>query len=51
MKKSLLVLALLFSLAAFSQSPVDRSFPPESCLLWVLIITPSNGIPPNGNVI
>ena len=29
MKKSLLVLALLFSLAAFSPSPVDRSFPPE----------------------
>ena len=29
MKKSLLVLALLFSLASFSQSPVDKSFPPE----------------------
>ena len=29
MKKSLLVLALLFSLATFSQSPVDKSFPPE----------------------
>ena len=50
MKKSLLVLALLFSLASFSQSPVDKSFPPEE-LFGVLIITPSNGIPPNGNVI
>ena len=29
MKKFLLVLALLFSLASFSQSPVDKSFPPE----------------------
>jgi beta-xylosidase len=30
MKKFLLVLALLFSLASFSQSPVDKSFPPEN---------------------
>ena len=29
MKKSLLVLALLFSLVSFAQSPVDKSFPPE----------------------
>ena len=29
MKKFLLVLALLFPLASFSQSPVDKSFPPE----------------------
>ena len=29
MKKSLLVLALLFSLVSFAQSPADKSFPPE----------------------
>ena len=29
MKKSLLALALLFSLVSFAQSPVDKSFPPE----------------------
>ncbi|KAB6250775.1 beta-galactosidase, partial [Bacteroides xylanisolvens] len=29
MKKSLLVLALLFLLVSFAQSPVDKSFPPE----------------------
>lgn len=29
MKKSLLVLALLYSLISFAQSPVDKSFPPE----------------------
>lgn len=28
-KKSLLVLALLFSLVSFAQSPADKSFPPE----------------------
>ena len=51
MKKSLLVLALLFSLASFSQSPVDKSFPPEELFALGSFITPSNGIPPNGNVI
>ena len=29
MKNFLFVLTLLFSLATFSQSPVDKSFPPE----------------------
>ena len=51
MKKSLLVLALLFSLVSFAQSPADKSFPPEELFALGLTITPSNGIPPNGNVI
>lgn len=29
MKKSLFIIGLLFSLASFSQSPVDKSFPKE----------------------
>lgn len=29
MKNFLFVLTLLFSLSSFSQSPVDKSFPPE----------------------
>lgn len=51
MKNFLFVLTLLFSLSSFSQSPVDKSFPPEELFALGSYYYPEQWDSSNGSVI